>query len=33
MPLYCTLRRRLDEAGLFGRVTRIEYPFTRSSYR
>ena len=23
-----TIRRRLDEAGLFGRVARIEYPFT-----
>jgi hypothetical protein len=23
-----TVRRRLDEAGLFGRVARIEYPFT-----
>jgi hypothetical protein len=24
-----TVRRRLDEAGLFGRVARIEYPFTQ----
>ena len=23
-----TVRRRLDQAGLFGRVARIEYPFT-----
>lgn len=23
-----TIRRRLDEAGLFGRVARVEYPFT-----
>jgi transposase len=25
-----TVRRRLDEAGLFGRVARIEYPFTQA---
>jgi DDE superfamily endonuclease/Transposase len=24
-----TVRRRLDEAGIFGRVARIEYPFTQ----
>ena len=24
-----TVRRRLDKAGLFGRVARIEYPFTQ----
>ena len=26
-----TVRRRLDEAGLFGRVARIEYPFTEEN--
>jgi DDE superfamily endonuclease/Transposase len=28
-----TVRRRLDEAGLFGRVARIEYPFTNDHIR
>ena len=32
LPLsHDTVRRRLDEAGLFGRVARKEYPFSSSS--
>ena len=28
-----TVRRRLDEAGLFGRVARIEFPLTEEHIR
>ena len=34
LPLsHDTVRRRLDEAGLFGRVARKEYPFTDDHLR